>query len=864
MKQSNLLLILGLITLGACTGQKTPKSLATAWQSQHFSESSDLLREVASSNKAGMCLKDVFTTATLKKEVADYERKITGSPVRGEWRHLDLSTLPIPQANFLKKYGGEIGDLANPDGIDYEGCADLPCVMNRVYGKGDDHLSGYVHYIWYLKFGNYLSLDNKVPDQRSPTPGIYNGKLFKVTDYLYNETELYGLWRITHLLKEPYTSLTNLYEVQRIPRKENLEGYMTGVCGLASSAGNIRLQDGCLNVLNYNDNRGFLYIGVIHELTHMLDYLEGRQRKTGKFYRSYEQDYLDLVGFYKHEYTDNEGKLVSDWKLRENSKTIRGYAATSPAENFADTLAYYRQEGDEAKRKLDIKQLDWVSENYFHGDIYDKAGNRARLLKKYEALFASKILSKVMDCSSTQKSYQSSYFSQRDFAGATITPWMLKCISYEAENFAETLTAQVKTYEAEGCSSIENRDDQVAWNLAVKESLKAQFAIYVQEITNDPDYLEKVKDFNTALKDRLMANEALFQCYKGSTLTNMSACYNQKVVGIAKLAALDLKLPELQAEEMAQLYLNTHPYESVSEDLYASYRGILNAHESLITEESEAVWDMCLNMNHDDEQRHTGSIFSPRKGYLVSSFFNCLNTQLPTTIKDITRSLEYEGEKITHPVEEMIVLEFLQPRVVGILQTLHESAMEAESQELENHFAQVSGGIREFLLSDFSWVTSLNNSNQIGLSCRAQALTQVNFLPLFHLKREAFNDMIMSGPCNDIMSEPAFKTFFQNAKEELDREVFSKVESLLEKNATKRALSCKSTIPWKWESTRVIVRLPRKACMSLGWSDVENDTIRELVSDPLSKKYKMTNSDFRPKVMEVESRVRTKVEAKHF
>jgi len=319
----------------------------------------------------------------LKNEVAEYEKRITGTPVRGSWRHLDLSTLPIPQANFLATYGNEIGDLAQPDSIDYSGCYDLPCIFNRIYDREEDYIAGYVHYLWYLKFGHYLSLDNKVPDQNSPTPGIYNEKQFSVKDYLYSEKELYGLWRITHLLVEPYTSLTNTKEIQRIPRGQSLEGYSPGVCGLASSAGHIRLQDGCLSIYN-NEDKGFLYLGVIHEMTHMVDYLQAKQRRSGGWYRSHEQDYLDIVGFYKVEYTDTNGKLVSQWKLREGAKTIRSYAATSPVENFADTLAYFRQEGEETKQKIDATQYRWVSSNYFHNETYDKEGNTARLLKKYE------------------------------------------------------------------------------------------------------------------------------------------------------------------------------------------------------------------------------------------------------------------------------------------------------------------------------------------------------------------------------------------------------------------------------------------------------------------------------------------------
>ena len=864
MKQSNyFLLAMSLLTLGACTGQKAPKSLATLWQEKYMGESQSLLREVASNNQVGMCLQDVFNATTLQKEVADFERRVSGTPVRGTWKHLDLSTLPIPQANFLRKYGGSIGDLANPDSIDYSGCSDVVCIFNRVYGRDESYVAGYVHYLWYLKFGHYLSLDNKVPDQKSPTPGVFNNKMFNLSHYLYNEKELYGLWRTMHLLKDPYTNITNLTEIQRVPRGENLEGYQSGVCGLASSAGHIRLNDGCLSLYQDQD-KGFLYLGVIHEMTHMIDYLEAKQRGSGGWYRSHEQDYLDIVGFYKYEYTDAEGKLVSEWKLKDGARTIRSYAATSPVENFADTLAYFRQEGDETKSKIDTHQFNWIASNYFHGEAYDKASNRPRLLKKYESTFASKILAKVMDCSATQRSYQSSYFTAQDFPGATITPWMLKCLGHEAEAMSALLTAQVKTYEPDGCAALKTRDDQSAWNAAVRQSLKKQFAVYVQEITNDPEYIEKVKDFNHALKDRLMANEALFQCYQGSTLRDVSSCYNSKVVQIAGQAALDLKLPELQAQEMAELYLATHPYSAVTQDLYLSYRTILNAHEEMIREESDAVWQMCLNMPHDDNEKHHGNIFTTAKGYLVSSFYNCLNAELPTTLRDLIRNFEFEGQKITHPVEELIVLEFLQPRVVEVLREFHEKAAIVEKQDLIAHFEQEAPGIKDYLLSDFSWVKTLTDKSSLMMSCRNEGLARINYLPLYHLKREAFSELVLNGPCQEVMNDKSYLEFFENSKQQVDREVFAKVEGLLTKKAEERALYCKDIIPWKWERTRATVRIPRKACMSLGWSDVESAVVGELMMDPLSQRFKITRESFVAKISEIRDTIRTQVEEKHF
>ena len=140
MKKNNyVLLSIGLLTLSSCSGLKVPQSRATTYESKYSIEEEVLNRKVASEEseeskaKYKMCFESRFNTKTLKQEVADYERKVIGSPVQGYWRHINLENLPIPQANFLKKFGDRIGDLANPDSINYESCSSLPCIFNRIY-----------------------------------------------------------------------------------------------------------------------------------------------------------------------------------------------------------------------------------------------------------------------------------------------------------------------------------------------------------------------------------------------------------------------------------------------------------------------------------------------------------------------------------------------------------------------------------------------------------------------------------------------------------------------------------------------------------------------------------------------------------
>lgn len=866
MKKNNYTLLLLILFFSmACSKQKAPLSLAASWQNKNLNSNNELVRSIASTAQTEQCVGDFFKAETLKKEVADYESRITGRAVNGYWKHLDLSTLPIPQANFLKKYGDKIGDLANPESIDYTACTNLVCIFNKIYNQDENKIAGYVHYLWYLKFGHYLSLDNHVPDQKSPTPGIYNDVPVELSSYLYDESELYGFWRLTHILKEPYTSLANLREIQRIPRKANLEGYGEGVCGLALGDQHIRLADGCVNVLASDKDRGFLYIGVIHEMSHILDYSEARKANNySNTYRSYQQDYLDLVGFTKEEYRDESGQLFSRWNLPADAKTIRAYAAGNPLENFADSLAYYRYDGDEAKRKLSDKQYAWIGSQYFRGKSFDRPSQMNGFLNKYKASFAGEIFSRVLECQTTNANYKSYYLQSRDFNSVVIPTKKLNCLSHRAESMAKKLTAKVQTYELEGCSTIKPYAEKKKWDELVKNMLKGSISSYMNKFLRDPGFLERANVFKNVLESRDMANEAILQCYNGNTQEDLSACYNKKIITITTNKAQELGIPEGEIKDLVDLYAASFSYEDVSEKLFLSYRSILESNQEMLRFETENLWNMCLSMSHSDDEKHVGQKFTPTKGYMVSSLFNCLNINIPDAIGSIVKGLEYEGERIRHPKEELIFYELINYRLIGLLRSYHEAALELERKDFPSIFASFSGEIKEYLLSDFYWVKNLKDRSSIISSCKMESLKKINHLPLYFTKKDAFGEMLEKELCLDVIKDERFQKFIDSSLKEIEDKVFSLIETLLQKQAELKANACIKSFPWKWEKTKSAMRLPRKGCLSLGWSTIEAEVVEELLAKPEIKRFNIGRGEIESRVSALKDTVKTQVEDKLF
>lgn len=355
-------------------------------------EPRSLRRHVASLNQ--QCLKDSFTKETLQREVQELEGRFEGERLEGRWRHLDYSELPLPQATFLHFYGPKLGDLSGKSSGDISHCKDLPCVLNTFYGESEER-AGYVHYLWFLKFGHLLALDNEVPKQRSLAPGEFDGKARAFKDYLWSQDELYGFWRLSHMLRTPYTSLGDVKEIQRLPRGAKLEeARFREACALSSSAGWTKLGDKCLLVKSDKD-LGHFYPTIVHELAHHIDYREGRELFEST-HRSIQDDYVKLAGFTLKEYRDERGFLHRSWQKKKDIKLPSAYAGASPQENFAEVMAYARVDGDLLSQKVSKAHRTFVSNNYYGGESFEKKALIERWLRRLSPL----IMKRKIQCKS--------------------------------------------------------------------------------------------------------------------------------------------------------------------------------------------------------------------------------------------------------------------------------------------------------------------------------------------------------------------------------------------------------------------------------------------------------------------------------
>lgn len=848
MIKNKIIFVLAALSLFGCS-KKAPHSLYERWE-QKLSSKDDhsFLKRKLASSPANACMKDVFSVDTLKEEVAELEKAFPVSrPVSGQWRHLDLSRLPVPQANFLSEFGDKIGDLKDKESIDYSMCEDVPCIFNKIYGKSNS-VEGYVHYIWYLKFRSMLAADNLVPkhkaafegDLRDPEgsrePGEYGGSFLPLSDFLFTQDELYAFWRLSHVLKNgPHTTLTSLKEIQRIPRGKKFLDPSTSrtvkvgnkdvdvsVCGLAYSIGWILLTEGCLRLDKNNLDQGNFYHLVAHEISHHVDFHVGKGLQGS--HRSKVQDYIALSGLELNEYKDP--KITTAWVPKPGATFVSDYAKNSPVEHFAETMALYRVDGDITKEKASPDLYSFFSSNFYNSLSYEKEELIKRWISENRAETERAVLKVVIDCSQNSKTPISNYLKLADFRAPAL-PQMISCYSYGAEEISQLIRAKVLIEEADGCNVIKDQNHKKTWDGYVKGLLVESFEKYLQEMSLDKNYLARIKSFYKEVEDDRIAMNAFLTCYEKK---DEELCFNAEIKKYAEAQAQSLNLNDEITKEMSDLYVSHHAFGNVKSKATKFYQSLVLANLESIQEEAGKLWSSCASQPQSDGNSPRGRLFSIGDGYLVSSFYNCINESLPETAKAFVREVGVDNFKLQHSGEEQILLSYSMPVFVDVLKKKYEAERSQEKKEAFEYTFSDEGKIRANLLSDLSWVKRGSSGKEVAQECGKTAMKLIKFKPLFHLKNELFTDFVHGTVCSNLEGTKEFKALRE--KENTITKMLDRTEFKMRELATLKAKDCLIQYPMGGLFNKMRYRMNREACLTDPWSEMEEKVLSEMKKEP--------------------------------
>lgn len=850
MRKSKLLYLITLLMCGACSKQvKTP--FISLWTEKI--ESSSVVERRLAATPQGKCLKDIFTVETLKAEVAGLEKAYSkAEPISGNWKHLSFDKLPLPQAIFLKNFGDKLGDLNKPESIDYSGCQDVPCIINRVYGDGFAGRAGYVHYLWFLKFGNYLAADNEVPQlptvdvagrilgYNSPLRGFYQGAARELKEYLYTADELYAFWRLSFMLKESHGQIPMLKEIQRIPRGQKLERYPSS-CGLASTEGWIMLADACLQVAgNWGSvDKGWFYNGVTHELSHMIDYFEGK--KQGRSFISDKPEYYTMAGFTREEEFRRESNTILYTFKPNMSVMVSTYAASSPAENFADTMAYYRLDGDLTKSKISRTHYAHMSE-FYQNRNFEVRSLIDDWIGSHESLITKTAMDSVAECGETPSSPLSFYLKAADFK-ASVPASTLHCLSGRAEVLSRLVKSRVLIKEPEACEvfSLDPRDQYLRWTHHTPEGYNAELAKIqyfdqnlkktiaaamnstIESIQKDPVYIEKVKSLLASFSKKDLGVRIFLECFGEE---DEKACYQSSLRSSIFTTFADSKLSETEAQEMFFKYQSMFPFEALSQEILDSYATFIRTQAASISQSAESFWRSCLSGSSDDLMPPRGDKFSVGDGYLVSSIFNCLNDGFAAQTSQLISSFSVDQLKVESAQEKKVFGQMLGPVFEEELRKLYEGARALEAQAVVESFRDDSEKLRPALLEHREWVTTGAGARA---ECQKAVSDSIEKTLLFNLRKELIGQEAEKF-CVEFLRSDDFKKTLEADRATLLNKLYEKLNVAVYEFAQENKIICLARFPLKDQK----LKLQREKCLNGSWDAIEAKAAVKLSRDPMT------------------------------
>lgn len=829
MRKDRIGFLIIVLTLVSCSKSSGPKILISEWEKKIVPKTA-LVRKLAASGPLKIqCVKDVFSVEMLKEEVKELEQDYAeGEKIKGQWKNIDLSTLPIPQANFLKSFGDQLGDLTDPNRFQNSTCTDVPCLFNSLYGK-DNHIAGYVHYLWYLRLGHLLAADNLVPLQLSDRPGIFDGKVVPFKDYLYSDDELFGLWRISHMLKEPFTSIAKLKEIQRVPRGFKYEkAEFKSACGLASGAGWITLTDECLNINDiYN---GPLYRGVIHELAHHIDFEEGE--KKGKSYRSHEADYLKFAGMTLVEYVNEKQQKVRQWKVDPNAGVVSIYAPTNPQENYAESLTYFRIRGDQTYKSLTPEHLNFISTQYYDNQSYRNADLIQGMFKNYNNETFQAVFQAFKDCKNQTQSPASQYFKKGDFP-SSVSPVMLNCIGVRASEISQHLKATFAVKEPEGCSVLNNRLQKFDWDTTAKNHLKEKFKKYFETGPNGKDYSSNVEAFYGELNNKTIARTAYVNCYG---LEEEKSCFDSELKKVALQKSEQIGLTVDDSIQMAPLFTSLYNYQETKSESLQLYQTFIKSQMELIESEAENLWQNCRNINHSDEDSPISGHFNIADGYLISSFYNCINSGLSQALMGVLRNINVGQFKLEHPNEEIILSQKIKVEMTKKLSELYQSERIEEIERSITHTEDEYEKNLQEVLNDFSWVQNLGDDEKTLDDCKKHVFSLLGDDWLFHQKKDLFSHYAQDKICSKVSGSLEFRNWLESSKDDFTEKFLTDIDQKILLKGHALATECIKEYPVDSVVYKLLYKNSREKCFLNGWTSFENEILTEAVSQPLAQK----------------------------
>ncbi len=657
-------------------------------------------RKVA--GEAPKCLKDRLSLVQLQAEVARIEAERGSMPVQGRWQDKALALMKPTQAKFLNQFSNWIAS----QGVDFSDCSELPCILSRIYGKSETR-AGWKIYYWFLRMGYGASLKNFVPDGKPERPDA-NPSDFRPYDFLFSDSELDALVKLSWLLPDAYRSMASLQTLHRVPAKwQPTPTWSSGSCSDfwgGKGLGFIRLKR-CLDTSPYEASGRRIYaegddsflpdngllgqfnLTLTHELTHALDHNPGGMGAATETF-SDQEEWKSISGWYPVTVVgplgadETIGVLSHQWKSDESKEGfVRSLASGSPAEDFAETAAWVRFRPSLANARTP-KKSTYHSTKFFGGRTFDVYG----LQRFYEDKAFDEVSSHLEQLVSRCASGPTDRETQ-------------ECIATSVNRAIDESFDQSRATEWEACDVISASDFDMRARIVAR--LNPEITEYLVGNLAHVAMTRSVRELSSALVEQVDPREAYIHCFKQRV--KAEGCYRHALGEAFDEVAKPFTVPlgeRLLVEREA--YLNQNPMSSTVAAVHLFFGQILSGIEPKVRTAAEERWKSCMQASAPKgslgEDRPLLEPFSGGKRYVATQVLNCINGMAAEDVKTVRdRFLSRLGLSTANDVDvQALIQELLFPIYLDVLEKREEQA--AIDEDLDR--AKRKPGVIDVLVSE--------------------------------------------------------------------------------------------------------------------------------------------------------------------
>jgi hypothetical protein len=826
----------------------------------------------------GRCLRDRVGVEALRTEVTKREagaRRVTA--VLGTWR----AEVPAPQAAMLAVQSGRW--FQPPASLDLSGCTEVVCVLNRLAGLPDADTLGLKIYGWYLRTGYVLGSTADVSEiEVSATQGR------APREFIFTPSELTAFWRLSFMIPESMKSMSQLTVLHRLPQGEVVSDWMdedcpgfpgkdrlilrteanrllsacrTGGAGASASRsgdlavwtcgdagfqgsrygnpGFIRLSDRCLDL--GSDSRrleGFFWTGVTHEMAHRLDYSIGAA-SAGSLRieaRSQSDEWKALSGWAIRETRGPDGRVLS--RAWESDPTregfVRSYAGTSPAEDWADSIAYARFDPQVLLQKAPGK-AEYLRQNVFGGRSFTQEGLISEYRTRAVQAVRASLLEGVQECFATgggaSPSSEDAAVTLEGAWTTVLTAEVSRCIATQMGSRFAAAFDELRATEWEACDLL-TPSQEAAFRSEGVTALLPDLERIVSQQAQVAEVLRASRELHERLSAQTDKREAFLRCQLED---DPRTCFSQAMAARFDLVVGDLVSrlgPTVETER--RIFLTAQSYESAQEGVLGFYRQLFAGFEPERDRLVQRLAETCGSVAPEGPLVVTP--FSGGTRYVAPGLLSCLNAGVPGIYAGIHRHiLEPYGLTLSSEAALRFVERALfESGTLERLQAWVEREAERERTALDGTLGvSVAGLVQGLETGDLAWIRAQNSVGAVRAGCAERlaerALEKARELnPRFEAP-ESLAGRLSVLACERFVQSPSVQSQLaavleaeRRAREEAWRLALGDLEGRVEAALVTRGADCRRQYPQRNSSART----QRARCLRDHWRTAKSEALR--------------------------------------